>query len=175
MSSYQDQRLDNIEDQLTKLEKCTHAVAKIRKRTASNGSSMYGKQCVRCGSLVGTWIPHSEIKNPESIEPMDCTLQNNYFKTCQELRTALIERKREITKSDFDDSYRDYLLSDAWKEKRILVKRRCKSICEGCGKNTVQEVHHLTYKNVEKEFLFELVGLCLGCHAAYHAGDKDDR
>jgi hypothetical protein len=33
------------------------------------------------------------------------------------------------------------------------------------------EVHHLTYKNVFTEFLFELVAVCQDCHSRLHADD----
>jgi 5-methylcytosine-specific restriction endonuclease McrA len=49
-------------------------------------------------------------------------------------------------------------------------------MCEGCGDEKAQEVHHKTYKNVGDEFLFELVALCNTCHDRYHKieGEAED-
>lgn len=65
--------------------------------------------------------------------------------------------------------YAEYLTSTAWMERRRLVMQRCRGYCEGCGSAQATEVHHLTYRHVGNELLFELVGLCAGCHSRIHA------
>ncbi len=64
--------------------------------------------------------------------------------------------------------YRDYLRSQEWALRRAKVLRRADHRCEGCGDNPAVEVHHLTYANVTREFLFELVALCADCHDRIH-------
>lgn len=64
--------------------------------------------------------------------------------------------------------YAEYLKSPEWAERRKLVMQRAAGICEGCRKHPATEVDHLTYKHVTREFLFELVAICGGCHARYH-------
>lgn len=174
IQEYKDARLNILENQINNLKECAHQNKEIRCRTASNGSKMYRFQCTRCGATFGNWISHHEIENPEKIKEIDDNIRNNYFKTCQVLQTALFERKRMLEKTDFDQWYKEYLRSPEWHEKKELIIRRCGGICEGCGKNYVKEIHHLTYKNVGKEFLFELVGLCLSCHKKYHEGGAED-
>lgn len=68
----------------------------------------------------------------------------------------------------WSDLYRDYLRSQEWALKRAKVMRRAGYRCEGCGDNPAAEVHHLTYANVTREFLFELVALCADCHERLH-------
>jgi hypothetical protein len=65
-----------------------------------------------------------------------------------------------------------YLTSSQWRMKRKLVLDRCHYVCEGCGMQSAVEAHHLTYDNWKREFLFELVGLCAGCHARVHGRER---
>ena len=71
---------------------------------------------------------------------------------------------RRMSKS----KYAEYLSTDDWKKKARLVHIRAGHICEGCRINPSEEVHHLTYRHVRKEFLFELVALCGPCHDRWH-------
>jgi hypothetical protein len=64
--------------------------------------------------------------------------------------------------------YKAYLQSPLWKRRRDLVMKRCGGICEGCGTRRATEVHHVTYQHVFRELLFELRGLCDGCHKICH-------
>lgn len=61
-----------------------------------------------------------------------------------------------------------YLASSEWRMKRKLVLDRCHYVCEGCGLQAAVEVHHRTYRRWQQEMLFDLVGLCAGCHARLH-------
>ena len=64
-------------------------------------------------------------------------------------------------------------MTAAWQERRKKVFKRCNRICEGCGVNPATEVHHLTYKRVCNEMLFDLVGICGTCHDMIHPqGDQ---
>ena len=64
-------------------------------------------------------------------------------------------------------SYENYLLCPEWKRKRQFIIERDK-ICQGCLDAPIHDVHHLTYANVGKEFMYELVGLCRECHSRCH-------
>jgi 5-methylcytosine-specific restriction endonuclease McrA len=69
-------------------------------------------------------------------------------------------------------TYEDYLKSEEWDKKRKLVLKRDDYTCQGClAKHVPLEVHHKTYKNIQKEFLFELVSLCHDCHKRIHGKD----
>lgn len=173
IKQHQDSRLENLQNQISSLE-CTHQKKEIRCRTASNKTKMFKVQCVRCGELFGEWISHHKIKDPENIIEIDDNLIRNYNMSCNELRVALQDRIKELDKIDFFGWYKEYLKSPEWREKRLLVLDRCNDICEGCMKKVAEEVHHLTYANVGKEFLFELIGLCVGCHERIHEGREND-
>jgi 5-methylcytosine-specific restriction endonuclease McrA len=65
-------------------------------------------------------------------------------------------------------NYREYLASPAWQSLRRRVYLRSGGMCEGCGARPMQDVHHKTYENFGREFLWEIVGLCSECHCRIH-------
>lgn len=160
-------RLDAVSDQLEKLE-CKHERSEIRYRLASNGGKMFKHQCLRCGELVGKWIPHAEVENKDAITEIDDEFKRFNIVLKMELRSELLKLQAEINKNDFFKDYSVYLQSDEWRQKRQLVFSRCDNMCEGCGTRYAAEVHHLTYAHYKNEFLFELVGLCKECHHRIH-------
>jgi hypothetical protein len=64
----------------------------------------------------------------------------------------------------FWDKYSEYLRSDSWKNRRLLVLERDNYMCQACLSNIADEVHHLTYKHVFNEPLFDLISVCKPCH-----------
>ncbi|MGI8399864.1 hypothetical protein ACRYWZ_26180 [Agrobacterium deltaense] len=52
--------------------------------------------------------------------------------------------------------------------------KRSGGMCEGCGLAEAKQVHHLTYKHVGCEFLFELVAICDGCHERLHQDEAPE-
>lgn len=171
ISDFKDARIKELQRQIDGLV-CFHPCKPIRYRLASNSTKMYKFQCIRCGELFGKWIPHADIENPDDITIIDDGLKERYAETIRELEIALKEVQREVEKEDFDNTYEEYLKSPEWLKKRDLVLERCDHRCEGCGINIAFLVHHLTYNNVYKEFLFELVGLCGYCHEEIHTKDE---
>lgn len=78
-------------------------------------------------------------------------------------------------------AYEGYVQGPIWGEKRRKVLERCRGICEGCGERKATQVHHLQYpvgcmpgsvEWVEREKLYNLVGLCERCHGEVHDGWK---
>ncbi len=62
------------------------------------------------------------------------------------------------------ESYRAYLASPAWQEKREAAFRRCGGICEGCKSAPATEIHHVTYERFKRELPGDLAALCHACH-----------
>lgn len=71
----------------------------------------------------------------------------------------------------FNKKYDDYLTSDKWYVIRNTVMERDNYKCQIC-KNKATDIHHLTYKNFGKEYLFELVALCRACHMLVYHDNK---
>ncbi|MFB9951967.1 HNH endonuclease [Rhizobium puerariae] len=149
-----------------------HPETDWRRFITSNGGVQIRRQCRTCGHLLG---------GPRKREPGDDQLplaDAEGEKTYEAARNAEYERilqKHARLQFERDNSwfrdYNAYLESDAWKEKRRLVFKRCSGICEGCGIAPADQVHHLTYAHAKREFLFELVAVCEACHTRLHDGD----
>ena len=61
--------------------------------------------------------------------------------------------------------YLDYLQSSKWLEKRIERLKMDNFRCCRCGSPHDVQVHHLTYKNIGNENVYEdLITLCDSCH-----------
>jgi 5-methylcytosine-specific restriction endonuclease McrA len=70
--------------------------------------------------------------------------------------------------ADWQQRYAAYLASPEWQERRRLVLRRAGNRCEACLVQPAEEVHHLTYRHVGEEFLWELKAVCRACHKRLH-------
>ena len=79
-------------------------------------------------------------------------------------------------KSRWWSLYNEYLLSDVWQDKREQRLYIDCGMCTKCGKNSEQatlQAHHLTYKNVGDEDVYQdLVILCSHCHTIEHGKEK---
>ena len=96
----------------------------------------------------------------EDVKPMETTE-----------RMPVTDADGTVLKYVDRETYNKYLSSDVWKRRREKVILRAGGVCEGCLTAPASEVHHLTYRNIYREFAFELVALCRSCHARAH-GDK---
>lgn len=67
-----------------------------------------------------------------------------------------------------NDAYHRYLESPKWKRLRDAVVDRENGVCQGCGAESIEEVHHTTYSHIGDELLYQLVGLCCNCHRKAH-------
>lgn len=61
-----------------------------------------------------------------------------------------------------------YMESRVWKDKRALVFQRANDICECCRLEPAEMCHHLHYKHVGAEPLWDLVAICGSCHDDLH-------
>ena len=81
--------------------------------------------------------------------------------------------KKDIGKINGID-YNEYIHSDEWKRKRILVAQRENHRCQMCGELIVvhYHIHHKTYARFGNEDLDDLMFLCEDCHINLHR-EKD--
>lgn len=71
--------------------------------------------------------------------------------------------------TDTKINYDEYIRSNAWKSRRQQIIARCGGICEGCRKEKMVHVHHLTYERLGDELLTDLEGVCFPCHQDRHS------
>lgn len=86
-----------------------------------------------------------------------------------------LERERVAHSKEWWAWYNEYLRSPAWRDRAALVKKRAGGICEGCGTRPAAQVHHVTYKHVGNEFLWELRAICNNCHERIHGEEQERR
>lgn len=70
------------------------------------------------------------------------------------------------------NKYEAYLMSDQFDKIRQSVLSRDNHKCVVCGSQDNLQVHHLTYENIYKEDIGDLITLCGSCHSIYHAIDN---
>lgn len=72
--------------------------------------------------------------------------------------------------NEFVIGYKDYLLTNHWKLKRIEVANREKYTCEICGEYIPFgfNIHHKSYKRLGNEKSNDLMFLCEKCHTELH-------
>lgn len=70
-------------------------------------------------------------------------------------------------------TYKEYLNSDLWKEKKKTILSSLGKKCNRCGtKKGRIDIHHLTYDRVTNEKLSDVIVLCAECHSKEH--NKND-
>jgi hypothetical protein len=172
MTQYIDQKIAAWRDH-RELFDCQHTDTTLRRRVIKGGQIQYVKQCIRCGESRNQPLAKAKaLEASGGVEPpaFDDHLRESWEQKCSE-SAELIRTK--FSQDAFFADYGEYLKSAAWAKLRALVLKRSRSICEGCGEKPATEVHHLTYKHVSKEFLFELVAVCKPCHDRLHEDEVD--
>lgn len=141
--------------------------------------------CSKCKRL-------SQAKKRSDHEPSDMVLHNlekyhvfydGFVKDWQDEMRSFIDGLRderdhwrsglpEIDDKTRHDIYVEYMKSVKWRELRDFRIQLDQYSCQICG-NTATEVHHLTYRHLGGEYLFELISLCQFCHIhKYHPWKK---
>jgi hypothetical protein len=119
-------------------------------------------QCLSCGKSMGN------AKTPPVCIPWfdeqlkasgDAARESYYARRSSEFRSAAIERDAK-----WWTKYNTYLASPEWRRKRDAVLKRDDGVCQACTVRQAGQVHHLTYKHVFDEPLFDLVAVCYQCH-----------
>lgn len=156
-----------------KSRECGHAHSEIRRAVVGGGQIQFKRQCVSCGEPVGSAIAHALA--PKEAPAYDTEIverrKTEYLAQREEILLKHLRRQKAKQGAYWDD-YSKYLASPQWAAKRDLVLKRANYICEGCLENPASQVHHLSYKNKFREFLFELVAVCMDCHKRLHDGES---
>jgi hypothetical protein len=140
----------------------------------SNGTRVIRKRCVQCGELRNS-VKKSEHPDYDKYEIVDAA----YIEARYEIIRQKYQKKQEQKRQEFENEqqrknkewwewYNNYLLTYKWRNKRQRVLERDKHICQSCLINKATEVHHLSYKFVGNEPLFQLVSICDTCHKMIH-------
>lgn len=71
-------------------------------------------------------------------------------------------------------TYQEYVESSHWQKKKKEFKSSSyyQGCCWVCGKKKYLHVHHITYENIGRELLCDLLELCSDCHNRLHLSIK---
>lgn len=163
---------NTIHEQVDEEFACDHPQSRLTVFTASNGTTHYREQCVRCGATTNT-IRKAELSpgRAAGAVPYDADLPTRWWRA----KNGRREELRESRNAERDAWYQEYLRSPEWARRRALVLQRAGGKCEGCLSRRATEVHHTTYDHVGQELLFELVALCSTCHRTIHKDKATSR
>jgi 5-methylcytosine-specific restriction endonuclease McrA len=128
-------------------------------------------QCTQCFEFIGGAQKHA-LATPDTpeVDPNTLVIRDEVWAK-KRVDWAL---EREQQSEEWWARYNDYLATDKWQKLRQLVFRRDGGICQGCYAAPATQVHHLTYKHVCNEFLWELTSICDDCHARAHPENFDN-
>jgi len=90
-------------------------------------------------------------------------------------KRKLTKAINEYLKLSWQERYKIYLASNRWRRKREMVLSRDDHLCQSCYQARAEEVHHLTYKHVGLEPLFDLTSVCSSCHYVITKMDRAKR
>lgn len=93
----------------------------------------------------------------------------DFWQYLENERKAGVEKRNE----EFWTNYDKYLKTEEWKRRRELVFKRDNNTCQACLVRPATQVHHLTYKRIFNEPLFDLVSICTACHKEIHKGEEE--
>lgn len=159
------------------LIRCEHRRCWYVTITTAAGARGIREQCLDCGCLDST--PHKLVDYPEA-PPADMAAAARWQgfrdaagKAAQaeaQKRHAMRQAAKPAEDADWWQAYDDYLHSDAWKAKRMLILRRdqgrCQAVLPNCSRDATQ-VHHTSYvlhNAIGAEANFNLHSVCKNCH-----------
>ena len=157
------------------IDDCGHEEILPTRCQVSGGQVHYTLQCRRCLAYTST-CKASDIKRAGG-DPADVPervdrdiLQLAIYNLDQAIRDS---QKLAITK-EWWARYSAYLETPRWRKKSAAVMER-DALCGACNKRPPTEAHHLTYRHLGNEPLFDLVGVCRPCHEKITAMDRRRR
>lgn len=160
---------EQVEQEFT----CNHPQKEIRVKYDRLNRPAYIWQCLTCGQAISTAIKKDTIQNIERVVSFDYLLEDNY-NNLKKLRREELSRQPTCNDS-FWREYNAYLLTDKWKMKRLKVLERDNYLCQACLETQATQAHHLTYKHVFNEPLFDLIAICQPCHDQLTELDRSQR
>ena len=154
---------------------CKHERISPRyKKNASGKTCVFG-QCLDCGSSRGTMSRASVVGIPqwwdhalEKSGGWGSDLQRLFFEKAR----ASYEDQRRAQHREHLRELSTYYQTETWRKKSRAVVAR-DGVCRACLVRPATQAHHLTYKHLKDEPLFDLVGVCEPCHRKITAMDRE--
>jgi len=153
---------------------CQHEVAELRRFTMSNGTVHFTLQCQNPACLrrpTGQFISRAKLRETLTDAFIDAIpdFDHDGRECANQAVRMLADAEREVQNDSWWARYNRYVTmrSPGWVAKRRLVIARDHGQCQICH-HPGNDVHHLTHRHLEDEYLFELVLLCHMCHEEHY-------
>lgn len=133
----------------------------------SNGTVQVKNQCNNCGDVTGNAIGGITKEKRDILPVLNTELRDSYHTKKYQKKSEIYKKFSEQKKGAWFVDYTDYLKSPQWEEKRLLVLKRDKYLCQCCLDAYATQVHHKSYEFVDlkgSEPAFDLVAICKPCH-----------
>jgi hypothetical protein len=147
---------------------CECAETKVCRKADRLGRPYYVRQCLRCGGESGAVKRESiHIKYRLAAGPPDAALREAWNERREARRRELCDERRKARDDEYWREMDAYLQSAWWRGRREarleMDSHRCQAKLPGCAGRAAQ-VHHLSYKHLGAEPLFDLASVCAPCH-----------
>lgn len=146
------------------------------KMTQRNGIVRVVLVCPICAGKKSDGVKKSDYPNAENFQEYgECEWVAKTNALIKEVKDEALAKRNDSYQQKtnvFWKAYQQYLQSDKWKRKSAAVINR-DGICQACLSAESKQAHHLTYKHVFNEPLFDLIGVCIPCHNKITKMDAD--
>jgi hypothetical protein len=161
---------------------CEHCGATLEPRRRENtiGRIIVNLQCPSCGYSFGSSIPYRLVGDVRALASFDRNAfelwgERNRIKAQEDYIRDRDTAYNQAMNNVVGSEYQVYLKSERWQEKRIHALERDGYLCQSCRKARATEVHHLTYRHIFNEPLFDLTSVCHPCHERITEIDRTTR
>ena len=174
------QALDNYRDELMALHNCDEWRRPSRKQ-GKNRIWHARAVCLQCANVKA--IRKKDIEGFDELpltHELVAAVHSDHESIAWHIDAAVAQAEAYVidqnagAANDWWQGYGRYLETDEWRNKRRRVLDRDGGMCQACLIRTAEQVHHLTYKRVFHEPLFDLISVCRVCHYALHSRDLND-
>jgi len=149
------------------MKDCTHNHTVLTRFEQSNGTYSYRFQCQACFQPVGN--NQKKPDNHASLPDFNVEKREAYWEARRREFERAGQEKLDAANEEWWARYNAHMQSPEWFSLRAKVMDRAKGVCEGCGERRATQVHHMTYKRLGHEMMFDLVAVCSKCHESIHA------
>ena len=143
-------------------------------QTFTNGTKHFLRMCSLCyhkepiDENGNVWIKKDSLSEEEKDAAVSL---DQLIQTGNDKKNEIKRKNAEALKQRNDEWYKEYdeyLQTPGWRVVRQAVLGRDKGKCQECLHYGIikkaTQIHHMTYKNLHSERLYELVSLCDECH-----------
>jgi len=149
---------------------CDHPRTEVRRFRQSNGVTVARVQCLTCGAGINN-VRKDSVADFDSLPAFDDALRDAWRRKVEDhYRRLRDDHDRAVSDRDAEwwAWYDSYLASASWGALRRAALERDGWLCQGCRRRRATQVHHLTYRRVGDEMLFDLASVCDACHDRLH-------